>query len=265
MQNVSFGSSGTQKRSIFSDIKNSAINVGTTALVGGTIGAIGGKIGTLVPYKPSEAAINFQYADMFEKATNANKIPECLKDTGDDIKNLISKGQKIKSKSNTIKNYYNKLVEFVGNLSKVKPNEYNSDEIQTQIKNFFKDSAKNIPEGGYNQANVVQKIESKTDKINKILTSQSKKFSEYQEKFVDIIKNLKNENLESIAKKGAKHLRNRAIIGTGIAIGVVGALIFNILNTYGLIGRKAQASAPPTNQNPPQAQPDNNAALNKGA
>lgn len=102
---------------------------------------------------------------------------------------------------------------------------------------------------------VFEKHIKKADKlIEKIKNGAPKeKLDTYLDDFIK--KAGESPKAKEIAEKGAKHLRKCTMVGIGAAIGIIGALVINILHTNGILkfGRKKQASVqPPVNIPNPQ-------------
>lgn len=233
---------GNQRGSFLGAVKDSAVNVLSTAAVGGVVGGIGGKIATIAPYKPSVEALNFQYADMFEKAATATEIPAFLQDKGDDIVQLTKKGQKTLKGFNGLKGAMGGVETMYATLSKVPEDKFGSEDVQKIVKAFFKNDKK-VPEGGYTKTAVLERLKGRFDTMGGILKNKGEEFMQAQGSFVEKIKGLKNAQIDDWAAKGAKHLRNRAMIGAGVGLGIVGALVLNLLSTSGLFNKKQPANA----------------------
>lgn len=81
VQAVSFGNNqqNSNAGNLFGAIKDSFLNVAATAALGGAAGGAVGKLASLTPYTPDKAALNMQYADMFQRALKKMKSPNTLK------------------------------------------------------------------------------------------------------------------------------------------------------------------------------------------
>ena len=69
--------------------------MGLSAAVGGVVGEIGGKIASFTPYKPTQAALNAQYGDMFLKMGLREELPDYIRNLGDDVTGAIKEGAKL--------------------------------------------------------------------------------------------------------------------------------------------------------------------------
>lgn len=241
---ITFGNEQNNGGSVLGAIKDSAVNVGITALAGGTAGAVGGKIAALTPYKPSEEAMNFQYGDIFIKAAKKDELPDYIKDKGDDITGVVEKCRNLfKANAGLIKEMA-ETESLYNQIKKTTEEEIKSEEFQTKLKEFFKEKVEKIPEGGYKKEEALRKAEERYDKICENLKRIDEKCGELQDSFIKSA--AKDEKICDIAEKGAKHLRKRCFVGAGIAIGITGALILNLLKTYGVIGKKQTTAASQT-------------------
>ncbi len=243
-EQVSFNGGGVSAGGILGAVKDSAINVGATAVAGGVIGAAGGKLVSLKPYTPNSTAMEAQYRDMFLRAGNASsagEVPEYLKDKGDDVLNLVKKSGRILKRNSELTERANEIATMGQAVSRADNATFSGNKFQSLIAEFFKDKPEKIPEGGYTKEGVVERLQTSLGKIDKISKRLGEKYAPLSDEFVE--KAAKNEEIKEIAEKGAKHLRKRSIIGAGIAIGVCAALVLNLLRTYGVIGRKKSSSA----------------------
>ena len=238
---ITFGNEQNNGGSVLGAIKDSAVNVGITALAGGTAGAVGGKIAALTPYKPSEEAMNFQYSDIFIKAAEKDELPDYIKDKGDDITGAVKKCRNLFKANTGLIKKMNETESLYKQIQETAEEEIKSEEFQTKLKEFFKEKAEKIPEGGYKKEEALQKIKERYDKILKNLGKINEKYGGLQDSFIKSAS--KDVEISDIAEKGAQHLRKRCLVGAGIAIGITGALILNLLKTYGVIGKKQTTAA----------------------
>ena len=241
---ITFGNEQNNGGSVLGAIKDSAVNVGITALAGGTAGAVGGKIAALTPYKPSKEAMNLQYGDIFVKAARKDELPDYIKDKGDDITGAVEKCRSLFKANAKLSLKMAETKNLHAQVQKMTEEEIKSEEFQTKLKEFFKEEAEKIPEGGYKKEEALRKAEEYYDKTCKNLERINEKCGELQDSFIKGAS--KDEKICDIAEKGAKHLRKRCFVGAGIAIGITGALILNLLKTYGVIGKKQTTAASQT-------------------
>ena len=236
----------------------SAINVGATIGAGAAVGAGVGKLASLTPYKPSAADLNFQYKDMFERAVRVKEPPSYIKDAGDEFVKLFKEGRTAHVtdsinnaallKGQQIEKLINDIAISASNnplLKKMKG--VNDEQIQQQVKKILKDKS------GEKLTNE-QMVEGLANKLQRLSEWMGKRkpsnMDELSTQFAE--KAGSNPRIKELAEKGAKYLRNKSIIGVGIAVGVLGALTLNILKTYGILklpkfGKK-QAQAPAQGQ-----------------
>ena len=99
-----------------------------------------------------------------------------------------------------------------------------------------------MSEGGFSREEILEKLIKRKEKAKKVINGCCEKLTQTSNEFAT--KAVSNKNIKELAEKGAKHLRAKTIVGTAVAIGVVGALFLNILKTFGVIKpkrKKAQA------------------------
>lgn len=227
-----------QKSNVLGGVVSSLKDTAVVATTGLAIGGLGGKLATLAPYKPSQIALNCQYEDIFDKAVAGKGIPEYLKKAGDDVALLIDKGRRLGTCA-ARKKGADELLEFLS----TRPEEFKSDNFQNAVKSFFKGSKK-IQEGGFTKDEILEKLKGCSERCGKVLKEKfnDTKLDDVRNSFVEKVKNLKNAQIDDIAEKGAKHLRNKSIVGAGMAIGLVSMLILNVLKTSGIIKPKAKTA-----------------------
>lgn len=237
-QNVTFGNSGNNK-SFFGVAKDAAINVGGTMLIGGAAGSAAGHLVALVPHKPNAAQLNHQYVDIFEKAVMNNDLPEFLKNKAGDIaKNaqpIASNISKLNEKAAT----GSKLLDKIAKNSK--DDILKNDEFLTKASEFLGADKKLIEKNSLE--NVTNMIKSHLGVLKPALESENASLQLEKAAFITEARTV--DDIVEIAKKGAKHLRKRTIVGVGIAIGIMGALTLNLLKTYGVIGKKSNVQQNP--------------------
>ncbi|MCD7740428.1 MAG: hypothetical protein LUH11_03670 [Candidatus Gastranaerophilales bacterium] len=238
LNQVSFGGSESKGGSFFSSLKDSAINVASTVAAGTAAGALGGKIASLKPYTPNAAALDFQYADMFQKALRNETTPEYIKNAGDKFTKLVDSARACTNilDETTGKLYTgDTLLQTVKNLPE---GNIAADEIQNSAKTFLKSENMDIPQGTLTKDKITQSLQKINEKLYDKIKETSKTIDGKRSEFAEKIAEAKNPRVDELANKGAKHLRNKSVIGAGIAIGVIGALVLNLLKTYGIIGKK---------------------------
>ena len=232
---ISFTGNGQEQSnlSILGSIGASALNVGLSAGAGAAVGGAVGKVASMIPIKPSEAALNHQYEDMFIKAAKtAQDVPEYLKDKGDEILGIVKNGQQALSGYTSSNVQAEKIKNFTAGIASLTDDAIKNDETQNIIKEFFKDAT--APTGGYAKESVVQRLTDWHKNVVAKIESTGDALDNAGKEFVEKAKNIKG--LNEMAEQGAKHLRKSTIIGAGVGIGVLAALTLNLLNTYGLIG-----------------------------
>lgn len=245
---VAFTSGGEHKRSFLGDVASSALNVGATVGAGAAVGSIGGRIASLVPYKIKDADIAFQYGDMFCRAAQSETATDLLKSTTGTVKDLIQEGKNCIAIQNGYKEQAQTAAEFLAGVMETADDAFSGAEVQDKIKSFFRDTADKIPTGGYTKEGVKTRLQDSIEHAVNNHKAQNEYFANIKERFVQAARAAGDTNLEEVAKKGAKALRNRSIIGAGIAIGVITALALNIMKSF----KSARAvSAPaPAQKNP---------------
>lgn len=241
---ISFGNSESKGLSVLGAVKDSALNVGLTAVAGGAIGGVAGKIASLTPYTPSKEAINMQYGDMFLKATMKEELPDYIARKGDDIVDSVKLGAKLFRKDIEL-GIQAKNAEQLYELVKTLPEaELRGEKVQGVLKEFFEGTAEMMPVDKASREQLMDGIKARFQKMLRGSDSINKKFQGLQETFTDAVS--KDFKIQDMVERSARDLRKNAIIGAGIAVGVVGALVLNILKTYGVIGKR-QNSAPANN------------------
>ncbi len=222
-------------QSALSSAANVAVTIGAGAAVGGGIG----KLASLTPYKPKAGELNFQYADMFEKSFRQDGTPDIIKKAGGEVEKLYEKyisKAKLPFAKTTLA--YEEAAYMYENLaSDTKGILIKNQEVQDKLKTLL---GKEPPKEGFSIEEALTGLKDKTIAAGSRLREALKAKDELRQEFID--KASKNEALTEIATKGAKHLRKRAIIGVGVGIGVAAALVLNILNTYGIIGKRKVAN-----------------------
>lgn len=251
-QSVSFGRSegGPGISGTLGAVKDSFLNVGLTAVVGGTVGGAAGKLAALTPYKPTVAQMQFQYADMFEKAIIRKDIPDFIKNAGGDFVQLTEIGKQTAEYASQLATEAAETKILYGAVQEASDEIISGSEFKTKITEFFKGKETKIADADYTKEGLLSKLKEHFDKIREQSELKGKLFNSVNEDFVKKAENLGDCDMKTLAEKGAKHLRKRSIIGAGIAIGIIGALTLNILKTYGVIGRRR----PVQNQGAAQAQ-----------
>lgn len=234
-----------QKSNVLGGVVSSLKDTAVVATTGLAIGGFGGKLATLASYKPSQAALDLQYGDIFSKAIGGKGVSKILKDAGDDVISLINKGKGVKS----IASQKAETDLILKSLSGVSEKEFASDEVQDAVKSLFKKNKK-IQEGGFSKEEILSKLKVRSDKFRKALKDKFgvTSLDEVKASFIEKVKGLKNKQIDDIAEKGAKHLRNKSIIGAGMAIGLIGMLVLNVLKTSGIIKPKAKSAQPNASQ-----------------
>ena len=230
IQSVSFGKQTGTRGGILGSVGGSLLNVGATVGVGAGIGAGIGKLASLTPYTPTAADLKYQYADMFERAVGTKETPSYIQEAGDKFTNLVAKGKKLlKSGRCAQRNGIN--LEVCRSAAENATDEViKSSEFQRGIKKIIKGK---MPEGGFTREQIIERLAQKSEKTAEFLQKNGKKITETAEEFVDSAASC--PRMKELAEKGAKHLRNKTIVGAAIAIGVIGALVLNILKTYGIL------------------------------
>ena len=254
---VSFGQQQGGIKSAIGAVGSSALNVGVTVGAGAGVGALAGKLASLAPYTPSAADLNHQYHDMFIRAINSKETPEYMKEGADTLKGIVGDARKIFVKSKThlkrlgqagrIKGVCETAIEEIKADAKVASDE----SIQAYAKKLLK-SKSEAPLSKEEVLGAFEKHIKKADKlIEKIKNGAPKeKLDTYLDDFVK--KASESPKTKELAEKGAKHLRKCTMIGVGAAVGIIGALVINILRTNGILklGRRKQASAQAPNNIP---------------
>lgn len=246
---ISFGKKTGTIGNVISSVGSSALNVGVTIGAGAGVGACVGKLASLTPYKLSAAAMEHQYADMFVKAVNLPETPEYMKGLSE-ITSVVSNAKKIglcenkKARIENIKTLCNKLKDEVKN---------NADAIKDDgLQKYAKKLLKSKSENSLTADEITGALEGHIKKADKLLEKIDNKISKktMEDAFGEFAEKAKNCDVtKKLAENGAKHLRKNAVIGAGIAIGVLGALVINLLHTNGLIklGKRTQKDQPTAN------------------
>lgn len=239
---VSFGKQSGTVGSVLGSVGSSALNVGVTMGAGAGVGACIGKLASLTPYKPSAAALEHQYTDMFIKAVQMPKAPEYLAGIPE-LKTAICDAKKVnlytsgKAQAEDIKKLCGGFIEKI----KETPDIIKNEGVQEYAKRLLKSKSENPLTG----EEVVGAFEKHIKKADTLLEKIDKKLAgrTVEGVFGDFVEKAKNcDTTKELAESGAKHLRKNTIIGIGIAIGVVGALVINLLHTNGVIklGKRTQ-------------------------
>lgn len=232
---VSFGKSESKGASVLGAVKDSALNVGLTTLAGGTVGALGGKLASLVPYTPSEAALNAQYGDMFMKLGLKEELPDYIANKGEDIVDKIKQGAQL-IKDDIAIDVKAKAADKLYSAIKAAPEaDLGKEEFQNALKQFF-DDADDFAFQGAKKEEIAEAIKTKFKNLIDKSEEINNNFKALKDSFIEAVS--KDHNIQGMAEKSARDLRKNAIIGAGIAVGVVTALVLNILKTYGIIGKK---------------------------
>ncbi len=239
---VSFGKSESKGPSIFGAIKDSAVNVASTAVLGGTVGAIGGKIASLTPYTPSKAALDAQYADLFVKTTLKDQVPDYIAKKGDDVVDAVKLGAKLFKKDIELGIQASNADKLYTIVTSLPESELRSENVQKSLKEFFKGTAENMPVDKASREQIAEGIKARFKKFMRGSASLNEKFKSLQDTFTDAVS--KDFKIQNMVEKGARDLRRNAMIGAGVAVGIIGALVLNILKTYGVIGKKGKQEAP---------------------
>lgn len=238
---VSFGKNTGSSGGVLSSVASSALNVGVTAGVGAGIGAGIGKLASLTPCKIKPQDLNFQFEDMFVSAIKNRETPSYLKGAGGDVIDIVKQGKEVSKKINMATQNVNKYASLSQFVNALPDEEIKNADFQSGIKKIIKGK---MPEGGFSKKEILEKLAIKGEKASKFINDSCEKLTQTSNEFAT--KAASNENLKELAEKGAKHLRAKTIVGTAVAIGVVGALFLNILKTFGVIKPKrknAQAQA----------------------
>lgn len=240
---VTFGSGGNSKSSsVFGAVKDSALNVGVTAGAGILAGGAVGKIASLIPSKTSEAAIKFQYGDMFERLTRTSEVPKYLQGKGEEIVQAAQEGISLRNTVKALKQKWQETNIMGAAVTNATEDAIKQESFQTKIREFLQDAADKVPEGGYTKDGILERLKTSYDGLEEAIESKSGALLKMQGDFAEKLKNLGDTDITALAEKGAKHLKARSIIGAGMAIGLIAALTLNILKTYGVIGRKPNAN-----------------------
>lgn len=232
---ISFGNSDKSNGSIFGAIKDSALNVGFTAVAGGALGGIGGKIASLTPYKPSTSAIEAQYGDMFLKAGIKEELPEYISNMGDEVASAVKKGAELVKEDIAIGVKVSNADKLYSIIKTLPEDDLSKDNIQKALKEFFGDKS----DFAFKDAKKDEIIEAIKNKFKELMEKSkdiNNEFSTLKGQFIESAS--KDYRVQTMAEKAAKDLRRNAMVGAGIAVGVFGALVLNILKTYGIIGAK---------------------------
>ncbi|MCD8024253.1 MAG: hypothetical protein LUE64_01830 [Candidatus Gastranaerophilales bacterium] len=233
------GNEQAQSQSITGALRDSFVNIGATVAIGGGAGAAAGKAASLLPFKPDSTALNFQYEDMFERAISNEDTPDYLKKASGKLQDIIKNSKQTVTdfeNASVLKSNTDSLLETV----KVAADDTIADtNIQDCVKKIIKDSGAEPQEGVMSKSAITEALEKIQAELNEKLKIGKKSYDEAKSGFIsEIQQNTANKEAQEIAKKGAKHLRSRTLIGAGIAIGISLALVLNLLKTYGVIGRK---------------------------
>jgi len=238
---ITFGKGQNSGGSILGAVKDSVINVGATAALGAAAGALGGKVATLKPYTPSTEEINYQLRDIFVKAGFKDQLPDYIKNKGDDVVSAVKKSSRLIKSDIALNEKINEASLLYSIAEQASDTDFKGEKVQNALKKFF--HLKNPPENGYTKEGAKKALKERTEKILNTSVKINKQFNTLQDDFIKNEAVLNDGKIQELAQSGAKHLRNREIIGAGIAIGVIGAFVLNILNTYGVIGKKKSAAA----------------------
>lgn len=247
VQAVSFGNNqqNSNAGNLFGAVKDSFLNVAATAALGGAAGGAVGKLASLTPYTPDKAALNMQYADMFQRALKKDEIPEHIKNAGDDFVQMVKSSKDLQKDILDITADLTDKANLKILVTEAKDEMIQQQGFQETIKNTLKEAADKIPEGGYTKNEVLERLKDiptdgkeLAEKIKDATKASQEKLSGFYDDFIKKAGELKDSVINQYAQDGAKHLRKTSIIGAGIAIGAMGALILNILKTYGIIGKK---------------------------
>lgn len=240
---VSFGNSDSKGVSILGAVKDSALNVGLSAAVGGVVGGIGGKIVSFTPYKPTQAALNAQYGDMFLKMGLREELPDYIRNLGDDVTGAIKEGAKLVKDDVALGVKANSADKLYSVIKSIPDADLGKESVQKALGEFF-NGADDFAFKNATKDEITEAIKEKFKSILKESEGVNKKFNELRENFIETAS--QDFKVQELVSKSAKDLRKNAMIGAGVAIGIIGALVLNLLNTYGVIGKR-QKSAPANN------------------
>lgn len=224
------GNTAGSQRGFLKTVGGSLINVGATIGAGAAVGGGIGKLASLTPYKPKAAELEYQFKDMFVKAAKNEEAPEHIRNLGDSVSSLVNSYKQLAKKTEFATNNcvcYNGCLEAV---KKISEEEIKDKKFQTAIKKIIKGK---MSENGYTKEQIVERLTNKIARTTNFLEKNSENANNILGDFCK--KASANERMTELATKGAKHLRSKAIIGVGIGVGIISALVLNILKTYGVL------------------------------
>lgn len=240
---VTFGNGGNSRSSsVLGAVKDSALNVGVTAGAGILAGGAVGKIVSLIPSKTSEAAMKFQYGDMFERFTRTSEVPKYLQGKSEEIVQAAKDGISLRGTVRALKQKWQETGIMGAAVANATEDAIKQESFQTKIREFLHDAADKVPEGGYTKEGILERLKTSYGGLEEAIESKSDTLLKMQGEFVEKLKNLGDKDINALAEKSAKHLRAKSIVGAGMAAGMLIALTLNILKTYGVIGRKPNAN-----------------------
>lgn len=242
---VSFGKQSGTFGNIIGSVGSSALNVGVTVGAGAGVGACIGKLASLTPYKPSAAALEHQYIDILEKAAMQKKTPEYIKNAGEEVFNAFKVAKRAIRRNWNYESKFRKaqqIEELVERLTSPKADLTSTLKGYTaNLQNIAKGILKIDKDASVTSEELINKLVEKHEKL--IETLEKRKPADTKSltnAFIE--KASQNNDIKELAETGAKHLRKTSIVGIGMAIGIVGALVINLLNTNGVIklGKRTQ-------------------------
>ena len=241
VNSVSFGSEKSGGMgNVISAMGKSALNVGVTAGAGAAVGAGVGKLVTLVPYKPTADALRHQYTGMLGSAIISGETPSYAGEAGGKLASIIQKGKELFKIGGYAEKNYGIYQTCSGVIQDATDEAIKDGVFQKSIKKIIKGK---MPEGGFSREQMLERLSKKMDRTREFLKTTSKNMNKVTEEFIETAGS--SEKAKELAEKGAKHLRNKTIVGASIAVGVLSAFVINILKTYGVlkfpkIGAKVQ-------------------------
>lgn len=235
------GNTTAPKKGFMQSVGGSLINIGTTIGAGACVGGGIGKLASLTPYKPNAAALENQFIEMFTTATRADEAPKYIKNAGDEFIKLFKQGRETFVYNKETEAAVNKLFsisEVIDRLDNVKAGSYSKAKSE-KIISGFQDFAKKILKIDSDKPLTLEQMQKGLNKehgkLIDFINNRKAPFDPEKLKRAFAEKAGSSDEIKELATKGAKHLRNKTVIGVGIAAGVIGALALNILNTYGLL------------------------------
>lgn len=231
MQNVSFGNNKDSRPSFFSTVKTAAAETIVPVVAGGALGGGVGKLVSLTPYKPKEDMLQIQYKDMFQKALKSEELPDYIKTAGGDFVDITNKGKIAYKELKKVDD----LLSLAESTQIIKDKKIASSDFQSILKEI-------LGENNFaNKEEILKAIEAKLEPLKESYDTHRENYKAALDSFVE--KACEEDKIVDIAKKGAKQLRKRCIIGAGIMIGAFGALILNVLRTNGAFNFKKPKAA----------------------